>query len=177
MGFNRMNDTIRIDYIKNIDWKLQKQSRSGAILYKLQGNEFVFLMGIDTKSGEITDFAGGIKLKQENQVSGGLRELEEESCGVFGSIDENEVSEHLVIYNKDTVIMLIHIDFDPVGVIKEFNKRITFIEKPEVSGLLILSINDLKNLIKGNLFGNRIMYSKIKDMLDVALNKNFIAML
>ena len=172
-----MDEIVKVDYIKNINWALQKQSRSGAILYKLHKNKFIFLLGIDTESDNITDFGGGIKLKYENPVKGGLRELAEESCGVIGYISPEEIQDHIVIYNENMMIMLIHIDFDQEKVVKEFDTRVKSIEKPEVSSLITINCDQFIDLIKGKQLEDRTMYIKIRELLSAALNKDFISML
>jgi len=52
-------------------------NRSGIIPYVKRNNHVYFLMGVDTNTGEWSDFAGGVKA-YENALSGGLRECMEE---------------------------------------------------------------------------------------------------
>src|SRR5437762_557673 len=87
--------SCKINYIKDIDINKLKSSRSGVIVYTVYKNKTYFILGIDTKSGDITDFAGGVSLKKENVLEGGLRELAEESLGIFGEISVEEIKNYL----------------------------------------------------------------------------------
>ncbi len=63
-----------------------RSARSAVIPYiykKVKGKyECVFLLGEDWKSGDITDFGGGVK-KGETDLTGGFREFMEETEGIF----------------------------------------------------------------------------------------------
>ena len=87
-------------------------TRAGVIPYTIDktGN-LHFLLGIDKKTRELTDFGGGIK-KYETVVEGALRELHEESCHIFiDEITESslEKSTILVSNRKDAVLFLVYI--------------------------------------------------------------------
>jgi len=56
--------------------------RAGIIPYIKKDNDIYFLMGIDTKTGEYSDFGGGVKM-YENALSAALRECREESRGLI----------------------------------------------------------------------------------------------
>ncbi len=166
---------VSVDHIKQIDWTIQKQRRSGVIVYTMYKGQIYFLAGIDTASGNITDFGGGIKLKEETPLTGGLREFVEESCGIFGNIKENDVLDQIVIYTKDLVIMFIHINFNIDRAMTEFNYRISKITNPEVSGLILMNLEQFTQIIRGETLNERIMYDKIRTVLKEALiNKNFL---
>lgn len=165
---------VYIDYIKNIDWSQQQQRRSGVIVYTTYGRRVLFLLGIDTQSGNITDFGGGIKLKYETPLSGGLRELREESCGIFGDIEESDVSDHLAIYTNDLVIIFIHIKFDINFIMTEFNKRRDVIPDPEVDSLILMTIDQFESVVKGESINNRIMYVKIQEVLQGAMEQSLM---
>jgi len=57
-------------------------TRAGVIPYTIENNRLYFLMGIDRKTRELTDFGGGAK-SNESMVQAGFRELAEESCEIF----------------------------------------------------------------------------------------------
>lgn len=77
-------------------------SRAGIIPYCIWKNQIYILMGIDKDSGDLSDFGGGVKLK-ENFTSAAIREFNEETCGIFRN---NITKEHLfkspVVINKIT---------------------------------------------------------------------------
>lgn len=45
-------------------------------------NKLYFLFGVDSSTGDVTDFSGGVR-KNESGLTGGLRKLREESSGVI----------------------------------------------------------------------------------------------
>ena len=60
----------------------------------------MFLLGVHRETGEITDFGGGIK-KKENDLSGGFRELSEETKGIFDSTtSEAELGTCIGVYKR-----------------------------------------------------------------------------
>jgi hypothetical protein len=183
--FNMDNGTIvGVDRIKNIDWNLQKQRRSGVVVYTTYKKEnslkpeLMFLLGIDTQSGNITDFGGGIKSRRESPLKGGLREFQEESLGIFGNIIENELDEQIVIYTDQNMIIFIHIDFDIDDTMLEFNKRVSIIKDVEVNSIILMTEIQFVTLLEGSTLNNRIMYTKVREILAPALKEgNFIKLL
>ena len=56
--------------------------RSGVIPYVKRRGDIYFLLGVDTETGEWSDFGGGVK-SNENALFGGLRECFEEIRGII----------------------------------------------------------------------------------------------
>lgn len=82
--------------------------RSGVIPYTIINNTLYFLFAIDSKYNELTDFGGGVK-KNETIITGGLRELQEESCGIFSKINLNDVHDCVTILNTKMAVIFIPI--------------------------------------------------------------------
>lgn len=81
-------------------------SRAGVIPYTIKNGRIYFLLGVDRKTSDLTDFGGGVKCN-ETIVIGGLRELEEESCKLFeGVITAKDLRQSPALTNKkqNTVI-------------------------------------------------------------------------
>lgn len=57
-------------------------NRSGVIPYVYEGGKLYFLLGVDRKTGELTDLGGGVK-KGETSLSAAIREFKEESRSSF----------------------------------------------------------------------------------------------
>lgn len=166
---------VCIDYIKNIDWSRQRQRRSGVVVYTTYADSILLLMGVDTESGDVTDFGGGVKIKHgEGPLDAAVRELKEESYGVLGEIKKSDISDHLAIYTDDLMIIFIHINFDVDAVMVEFNTRRDIVDKPEVDSLILMNTDQFKNLIKGGSINDRVMYSKVKEVLQGAISQNFM---
>lgn len=166
---------VYVDYIKNIDWSQQHQRRSGAVVYTTYADRILLLMGVDTDSGDVTDFGGGVKIKHgEGPLDAAVRELKEESYGVLGEIKKSDISDHLAIYTDELMIIFIHITFDVDAIMIEFNFRRDKMDKPEVDSLILMNIDQFKNLVKGGSVNDRVMYSKVKEVLQGAISKNFM---
>lgn len=56
--------------------------RAGIIPYVKRNGDIYFMMGVDTKTGEYSDFGGGVKM-YENALSAAMRECREESRGLI----------------------------------------------------------------------------------------------
>lgn len=164
-------NNININYIKNVDItdkSIFNQTRSGVIIYTIYNNTLQFILGIDTKSGNITDFGGGSKVN-ENVIETGLRELTEESLGVFGNITRDEIKDHIIVYNSNMAILFIHLNIEK-NVFTEFEKRKNLMPYTEVNMMIRLTEDQLCNIINGKKIGGRVMYSKVRNFLKDIFN-------
>lgn len=98
-------------YGKDLDTK-RGQVRAGVIPYTIKDNQVYFLLGIDRRTRELTDFGGGVK-SDETILEAAQRELGEETCKLFG----NTVTKKHLRYspavcntNRDTAILFLLID-------------------------------------------------------------------
>lgn len=132
-----------------------------------------FCLGIDTASGDLTDFAGGVK-KDESVIEGGLRELAEESQGVFGDIDINSIGNSLCVYNKNILIMFIYKDVNIYDITNKFIERTKtfnnrkYSETLEVSHLCWLEREEFLDSINGK---GRKMYTRIRRILSNVISE------
>jgi len=146
--------------------------RAGAIIYTHHKGETYFCLGIDTHSGNITDFGGGVK-KDETIVEGGLRELEEESQGVFGTLTPEDVAESTTFHCFNMAIMFIPTCVDPDRISRQFKRRMTKYKKlnpdvePEVCNIIWLSKQEMLESIHGR--GNR-LYVRVRRLLSKVTN-------
>lgn len=148
------------------DMKSQRELsgiRSGAIIYTHDDNgETLFCLGIDTKSGNITDFGGGVK-KEETTVEGGLRELDEESQGVFGPLTPVGIKDELIFHCYNMAIMFIEMDVNPDTINTKFETRVKACTDPEVCGIVWLTTQELLESIHGR--GNK-LYVRVRRLLN-----------
>ena len=86
-----------------------RRCRSGVVPYTVIDEKIYLLFGVDSKYNELTDFGGGVK-KNETIVSGGLRELREESCGIFSDIKLDDIQECITIIGNKMAIIFIPLD-------------------------------------------------------------------
>lgn len=170
------NNEVKVKYVMEVDWKDIKPSRGGVIIYTIIEDKVYFGFGIDTQSGDITDFGGGIRYKKDNNaIKGALREFMEESLCSFGVIKEDKVKENVVIYSETIMILFLHLKVD-INIINErFYKRVKNIQNPEISDIIWLTMNELKQLIKkGTIINEEIgykkLYSRVRNLLKNAGN-------
>jgi len=86
--------------------------RAGVIPFTIKDNRLYFLLGIDRKTRELTDFGGGAK-SNETMVQAGFRELMEESCEIFaGNVSIKNLLNSPAILNeaKNAIIFFLKID-------------------------------------------------------------------
>lgn len=167
-----------VNYIKNIDFNILKPNRAGVIVYTVYKKKTYFILGIDTKSGDVTDFGGGVSFKKENALIGGLREFAEETLGIFGNISINEIGNCVSVYDDNNLIIFIPLQFNIAEKYYEFLERIQYIENPEVMDLKILNKKEFISLINGKHVDGTLMYDRIRDFLsNTKLNSDFMRLL
>ena len=145
------------------DVKISQEThvRAGAVVYTKKDGVTYFCLGVDTQSGNLTDFGGGVK-KEEDVIVGGLRELEEESLGVFGHITPDMISKTVSFYSYNMIITFIPVKVDIERVTKEFNKRLIEKEDPEVCGITWMSTEEFMESIHGR---GRKLYIRVRKLL------------
>ena len=60
--------SVYVKKLKTINFSKIKPKRAGFILYTLYKGNIYFLIGIDSKTHELTDFAGTVKYKMDRDV-------------------------------------------------------------------------------------------------------------
>lgn len=149
------NIDVYTSQIKNVKMTMETPSRSGVIIYTHFKGKTYFCLGVDSNFGDLTDFGGGMK-KNETFINCGLRELEEESKGVFGEIKEEEIQSNMGVYSKNMMIMFIYRNVDMVKTKKDFKPN------NEVSNIEWIETKDFIDIISGK--GKR-MYSRVRRVL------------
>lgn len=96
--------SVNVALVEEVDWETVRPLRAGAIIYTFFEGQLMFALGVDSKSQELTDFSGGVQYRRDrNAVTGGLRELQEESLGAFGNISQEEIKKSIVVYSEDSI--------------------------------------------------------------------------
>jgi len=139
--------------------------RAGAIVYIKHKDKIYFGVGIDNKSGDVTDFGGGVGRSDGYVKNGALRELREESLGVFGHIDPSELDKFLCVYTELILIIFIKLDVDPKNISDMFQQRVMKIQNPEVREIKWYTDKEFTKLIYGKSVDNKTMYDRIKPIL------------
>lgn len=89
---------------------LPTNKRAGVIPYTVFQGRLFFLLGIDRKTHEYTDFGGGCK-NNETLLDGAWREFQEETCGVFSMFDKSCLISSIAVCNesKDSAIFFLEV--------------------------------------------------------------------
>lgn len=160
---------VHVKKLKYINFSKTRVQRAGFILYTLYKGNIYFMIGVDSKTHELTDFAGTVKYKTDRHVlSGAIRELQEETLDVFEPITYNDVKECITIYDNNNLVIFMPISLDPDTICSEFNEKYRkIIEKkncknePEVCCLTWLDIDEFEYHIKNP----GVIYSRIQNLL------------
>lgn len=119
--------------------------RCGCIVVTPDGKYGIF---VDRETGDLTD-AGGMCLPGEHPIECVLRELYEETLGVFGILYRDEVANQLVIHDNHYLILVLKLAVDPTWINLRFQSEYSKVmnEKihAEVSNILWLTADELIN--------------------------------
>lgn len=177
---------VKINYVKDIDLSVVKPGRSGVIVYTIYKGKIYFVTAVDNKTKDITDFGGGVafKTRNENSITGGLREHREESLGIFGTITAKEIGRCLAVYDNSTMIIFVPLKINLKSKYIEFLNRVKEHPNPEVIDLCFLNKRQFLNLITSDsgastVDGNKLlMYHRVKNLLQAGyLRHNFLRLL
>lgn len=122
---NSNNDNAVIkSRVATINLDSVKPERGGCIIYTVVDGITYFGLGLDSKTHDLTDFGGGINYKTDtNVITGALREFQEETLGIFGTITIDDINDCLVIYDNHNLIIFIHVDVNPNELSRIFNHK------------------------------------------------------
>lgn len=143
----KKHSKVKVNYCRNVNWKLENQKRAGVIVYTTYKNQLIFGLGIDSQSGNVTDFGGQVNSQDSSPLTGGLREFSEETLNVFGFLTEEQVSDFVVVYSSEMLIVFAHLNFDLKTTHRLFESRMNSLKKTEISSLVWLSDKQFFQLI------------------------------
>lgn len=137
------------------------QMRAGILPYTIYQNRLYFGFGIDNQTSDLTDFGGGVQIKDNDPINAAIREFREESLGVFEPLWSNDLNGQYIIYNNKTLIVLLYCgDVNPLEITQTFNNKVT--ARSEVKGIIWLSAEALRDSLDN--YGYRI-YSRVRNLL------------
>jgi hypothetical protein len=148
-------------------------SRAGIIPFTIKDNMFYFLMGVDRRTRELTDFGGGVKIT-ETLIDGAIRELNEESCEIFKNVITKEsLYKSAVLINKNAALFFVKIDQKWLNIAeREFQmaqEKFSSIKKHnELIGVKWIDGNYFKSIAFNKY--NRCMWSRIQNIFRLSTN-------
>ena len=115
------HNEMRFGTVKSFNWKINKPHRSGVIVYTVFEGTLLFGLGIDFIYGNITDFGGQVSYTEDrNAVVGGLREYHEETHGIFGQFNPEQVKDCKVALRNDMMVIFVPLEIYPETASIEF---------------------------------------------------------
>lgn len=156
-------------YVRNLDLKCVRPQRAGVIIYTVVDNATYIGIGLDSRTHDLTDFGGGVSYKTDKDaVRGALRELSEETLGVFGTINPEQVGHCAVVYDRHNLIIFARLEVDPDQVSKVFRERHDEAatakgckRPPEVCAITWLSWEDFQRSVQSP----GVMFSRVQKFL------------
>jgi len=134
--------------------------RGGVIPYFFYNNKPIFMMGVDRRYGELTDFGGKICYKKDkNFLQGSLRELKEESLGILDYTESDIQKYSPVLHSGNTAITFLLID-EYFEFRKDFRDIVD--SKSELCDVFFVSMQDLMKLRKGIIINRGTYYGEKK---------------
>ena|SRR5437762_2315003 len=113
--------TPKLAKIKDIDFTRLNLIRAGVILYTIVDDEVLLGLGLDKTYQELTDFSGGIsKNETRTPVIAALRELCEETLGLYCHIQINDIQNNLALYDRHHLVIFYKVDNDIDTISQQF---------------------------------------------------------
>lgn len=110
--YNNSNN-LYVDIVSDMNDK-HDIHRAGIIPYiRLDNGNVWYCLGIDDKSGDLSDFGGGVEKRDKgNYQLTAIREFDEETLGVFGTLSIRDIYNSYVIFYAHTAIIFLRINLD-----------------------------------------------------------------
>jgi hypothetical protein len=171
------NQCTSVKYFKSINKAdLSGIVRTGVIPYTYVDGDIMLCMGVDSESGDYTDFGGGLSKKVDSSIQGGAaRELEEESLSTFRT-NERSLSNCLCVYNSNIIIFLLWVpSYIAMGTVEKFNRELENETNPEVNAIKWINHSTLASMLDDGLVYQRIakmLKESMDDIFQELKNKN-----
>jgi hypothetical protein len=138
-----------IALVRELDLERVKPTRGGVILYTItEDGKLLFGFGLDKNYEELTDFSGGISYKRDsNALIGALRELREETLGIY-NVSVEDVQNAIALYDKHHLVLFLYTNCNPDDVKNEFKTRYEEVEKSELKDIVWITEEELQKAIK-----------------------------
>ena len=165
---------IKIRNTFDVNWKKENQKRSGVILYNKLNDKIFFILGIDRKSNNLTDFGGGVKISKENPLEAGIREFNEETLNIFNT-SYKEIKKSLCVYSNEMLIIFIknkNYQLENTKYIEDFKKKLGNNKNHEIKSIIYISIDDFIKSLNGEFISNNglVMYKLVRDLISPIFN-------
>lgn len=143
--------------------RTQHFSRAGVIPLYYDDIKWYYCLGVDRKSQNLTDFGGCVE-QGETAIDAALRELKEESLGLFDFIDASKIIEEssFAIYNDTSVVFFVLVDVDPNDIVRRFRRHLY--DESENSDLVWVDEDEFRLLFRGK-HEKFTLYKRVRDVV------------
>jgi hypothetical protein len=122
--------------------------RSGVIPYTIVNGEKFYCLGVDSKYGTLTDFGGSTR-RYETFAGAAVRELEEESLGIFNFSPIIMYQNSYAVYDDHNIILFVYVKITSMeDTVKLFNKKFSNATESENCGIIWIPENIFFELIR-----------------------------
>lgn len=168
---NKPKPVISVQNISSINWEKQRQTRAGVILRIKKDDDYVFLMGVDFKTGELTDLGGSISIVDRGDMRlCAARECNEETLELIDVRSQLFTSpDTLTSYSNKEMLFVVTLEVDLDKLSKEFDIRRSSLRWSEVDRLITLTKHQLCDVVN-NPQSNMKMYYKTARLLTPLLS-------
>jgi len=145
-----------------VDKSVQRQKRSGIILYTMIDNEIYIGMGVHSHSHDFTDFGGSVK-KNEDVIKAAIREFTEETLFIFNDISISNILNCMCVYDNYNIIIFVPISMNIEDINNRFYKSCACrkINKLENCCIAWIKIEEFVEC----LYKSDIVYSRVSNLL------------
>jgi hypothetical protein len=150
-----MSDIV-ICKASKINWKNSRPRRAGIVLFDNEG----FYLGVDTRTGDLTDFGGQVTYANEDAITGAIREYNEETLDVFPNLDWLDVYNCNVIVTHSVVIFLVHVSGSMIRYLDFFQDKMVNMKFSELKGIKYAKRSDLETLKIFSLIRPLLIYAR-----------------
>lgn len=130
---------VIVTLVKTFDYKINI-IRSGVLLYTYEDGKLYIGFGIDRVYDEYTDFGGKVEKNDKNAITAALRELDEESNGLY-KFTPNGIQKSLILYDHKMAIIFIYVDMAS-------SKQFKATDTSELKGIIWLTEEDTRSELK-----------------------------
>lgn len=102
--------------------------------------------GINSSYRRLIDLAGHRETTDRTVIDNAIREFSEETLGVFGNVDRSLVARMPSLMNEETALYFVPFKVDPKEVHRNFQWRLANEARPEVLGLVWLTLDEIVSL-------------------------------
>lgn len=153
-------DSIFYGYVYDLPTSYFLTITRAGIILKVKN---YFMLGIDSESGDISDFGGTYNKKYDNdQIYTAEREFREETLNIFNRIHYKDMNKCLCCADQSNLIIFLHINTDIDLITKNFIEN--WHEKSEMRELIFFHEFSFFEMIVG-INKTFTMYKKIKTLL------------